>query len=400
MGSVQSVDVRSGGEPVWQSLRGHLAAPRPNGSAALRGAVEGVWTWLEEEGIPVEAHTFMLSPYFMELLGAWLATCGLLLPLAALAAWGWVALAIALLAIAVPLLEVWLLKPTITALIQQPAQNLVVTVPALQPEKEILLCAHLDSKTELLDHVQRRVLLRLGAPAMGLALASGVLAVVPGLLPAGPAATALRWLAFVAALPVAAYGLGMAANLIGGRFSRRPSSGAVDDGAAVAVLLELARRLHQGTASPHHSQVTLLFTVGEEAQMQGALAYVRDRVAWPLPTHVINLEVLGQDGGYVLWNRDGTALTSVPNDASLNSALEQAVMAVTGGPPHREQAISCDAFAFLRHGIPAATLGSHDRELGGTGYHSAQDCPERVHARRITEAVQILESLLSGAAEW
>jgi len=135
--------------------------------------------------------------------------------------------------------------------------------------------------------------------------------------------------------------------------------------------------------------------VGEEAQMQGALAYVRDRKDWPLPTCVVNLEVLGQNGGYWLWEEDGTVMLRMPVDPALNRALELAVEAVTGEQPVREPEISCDAFAFLRRGIAAATLGSFDRDLGGRGFHSALDNPGRVDPGRLAQAVEVLSRFLT-----
>jgi hypothetical protein len=141
--------------------------------------------------------------------------------------------------------------------------------------------------------------------------------------------------------------------------------------------------------------VTLLFTVGEEAQMQGALAYARDREDWPRPTVFLNLEVLGQDGGYVIWKTDGTALRRLPADSKLNDLLAQSVEAVTGIQACAEESLSSDATAFLLKGIPSATLGGKDRLQGGRGYHSVADHPERVHAERIREAVAIIEHLVA-----
>lgn len=250
-----------------------LSQPRPNGSEALERAVEGVQAWLRDAGIPVQPHAFVLRPYFMEMLGLWLALAGLLLPVAALTRWGWAGTVLALLAVAIPLLEVRFLRPTLTALVRRPAWNLVVHLPASQPAQEVVLCAHLDSKTELLDHVSRRIFLRLSGPAVVLALGSGLLIGLETVLPPGTARLVTGWLAFAMALPLAVYGLGMGVNLIGGR-------------------------------------------------------------------------------------------------------------------------INSDAFAFLRHGVPATTLGSYDAILGGRGYHSAQDSPERVDPDRLQETVLVLVRFL------
>lgn len=378
-----------------------LATPRPNGSRALERAVAEVEAWLEKLGVPVQSHPFTLRPYSMELIGLWLLLGGLLLPLASLFRWGWLGLVLALLIVAVPLLEVRFLRPTVTALVRRRARNLVARFSPDRPRQEVILCAHVDSKTELLDHEQRRVLVRLSVPAIVLVLISGVLITLERLLPTGTARHAMYWLALLSALPGLAYGLGMGANLIGGRLSRSPSSGAVDNGAAVAVLLELAGRLQRDSLSLDETAVTLLFTAGEEAQMQGALAYVDsrygpDRAATSVPTYAVNLEVLGQNGGYLLWEQDGTAMERLPNDPALKSALARAVEAVNGEPPLQALQLNSDAFAFLRAGIPAATLGSYDRDLGGRGLHCAMDSTNRVDPARLVEAAELLCHFLEG----
>jgi hypothetical protein len=386
---------------AFSNLMSFLSIPRPNGSRALGQTVEKVRAWLEEEDIHVRSQHFTLYPYFMESLGLWMALTGLLLPMAALGRWGWGGLLLALATLAVPLLEVRFLCPTVTALFRQPGENLVISFPASASSpaaegQEVILCAHLDSKTELLDHYQRALLLRVALPAMGLVAVSGALIVVEGLLPAGTAATVVRWLAFLTALPAAAYGLGMGANLVGGRFSPHPSPGAVDNGTSVAILLALARWLHRRELPLERTAVTLLLTVGEEAQMQGALAYTRDRERWPMPVYVVNLEVMGQNGGYVLWEEDGTAMLRLPTDPALNHALERAIEAATGERPVRVPAVSSDAFAFLHRGIPATTLGSFDLELGGRGFHSALDNLDRADLDRMAEAIEILGHFLQG----
>jgi hypothetical protein len=87
-------------------------------------------------------------------------------------------------------------------------------------------------------------------------------------------------------------------------------------------------------------------------------------------------------------------MVSLTNDATLNSALARAVEAVTAEPPIWSPQLNSDAFAFLRAGIPAATLGSYDRDLGGRGLHSAQDNASRVDPARLVEAAEVLSQLL------
>jgi hypothetical protein len=379
---------------IWAEMD-LLRTPRPNGSRALRRAVGAVEEWLVAEGIPARSHQFTLRPLSMEILGGWFMLGGLLLVLAGATRQGGHALLVALSLIAIPLLETRFLQPTITALVRHRARNLVASFPAPAPRREVILCAHIDSKTELLDHERRARLLRLGPAAMALAVTGALLLAGASLLRSEVAKEMVFYLAlFFGIVPAAGCALGMGANLAAGRLRRRQSSGAVDNGAAVAVLLDTAWRLQRGTIPLEHTSVTLLFTVGEEAQMQGALAYVRDRDNWPLPTSVVNLEILGQDGGYLLWAEDGTAMLSLEADAELNAALVRAVEAKTGERPTTAPQINSDAFAFLRQGIPAATLGSYDQQLGERELHGPLDSPERVCPARLIQATNILARFL------
>lgn len=380
---------------IWAEMD-VLRTPRPNGSAALQRAVDAIERWLGNEGLSVRSQRLVLRPFSMEILGVWFLVGGLFLIVAGVSRQGGTALFVALGLIAVPVLETRFLQPTITALVRQRAHNLIVSFPAPRPQREVLFCAHVDSKTELLDHERRARLLSLGPLAMALAAAGAVLLAGASLLHSEVAKEVVSYLAlFFGIVPAAGYALGMGANLATGRLRRRQSSGAVDNGAAVAVVLDLAQRLQRGTSPLEHTSVTLLFTVGEEAQMQGALAYVRDRDDWLLPACVVNLEILGQDGGYLLWNEDGTAMRRLEADAELNGALARAVEAETGERPTTAPRISSDAFAFLRDGIAAGTLGSFDQELGERELHGPLDSPDRVSPARLVQAVDILARFLA-----
>lgn len=137
----------------------------------------------------------------------------------------------------------------------------------------MILCAHLDSKTELLNHERRRRLLAVGRVAMVLVLAGALLLAGGSLLRSETTANGVIDLAlFLCIAPAAAYALAMGANL--------------------AVLLDLARRLQRGTVPLEHTSVTLLLTVGEEAQWAVAnpLRFVSD-----LHTEPIAYTRLGDD---------------------------------------------------------------------------------------------------------
>jgi Zn-dependent M28 family amino/carboxypeptidase len=187
-----------------------------------------------------------------------------------------------------------------------------------------------------------------------------------------------------------AWGIGL--NLTLGRF-RQPSQGAVDNGAACAILLGLARRLQCGALPLENTRLTLALFTGEELNMQGSLAYVKSR-EWPLPARALNLEVMAQDGDYVLWEQDGFSLKLWPCSGEINRAVSQAVQQVTGAAPRFVGPVNSDGGSFLRRGIPAATLGTYDQEQVDRGFHSAKDNLDRVVMERLPDAVEILSRFI------
>jgi Zn-dependent M28 family amino/carboxypeptidase len=200
---------------------------------------------------------------------------------------------------------------------------------------------------------------------------------------------AVQVVSILLALPVLVVVGAVGVNLLPGRLIEQ-SQGAVDNGAACAIVLALAARLSQAQLS--QTRVTLAFFGGEEVSMQGSLAYVRGR-AWPLPTAAINLELMGQRGPFVIWQREGNVLTSVPTDPALNQQVAAVVAEVTGGAPALVGGINSDGYSFIRNGIPACVLGSYDPQQGGGGLHRPTDSLERVALERLPVAVAILERL-------
>jgi Zn-dependent M28 family amino/carboxypeptidase len=183
-----------------------------------------------------------------------------------------------------------------------------------------------------------------------------------------------------------AWGLGL--NLSLGRL-RSPSQGAVDNGAACAILLGLAERLQQGVIQLRKTQVTIALFTGEEVNMQGSKAYVKSR-QWPLPAIALNLEVMAQNGEYVYWEQDGDSLHLAPTALDVNRVIAQAVTEVAGEGARPAGPVNSDGGSFMRAGIPATTLGTYDRILRDGGFHLPSDNLERVVIERLPQGVEIL----------
>jgi Zn-dependent M28 family amino/carboxypeptidase len=186
---------------------------------------------------------------------------------------------------------------------------------------------------------------------------------------------------------------GFGLNLSTGSLRRQQSQGAVDNGAACAILLGLAERIQRGELPLRQTRVTLALFTGEEINMQGARAYALSR-QWPLPTIALNLEVMAQNGEYVFWEQDGNSFRLFPTSAEVNQRLVKAVQAVTGSPPQPAGPINSDGFRFLQAGVPAGVLGTYDAVLKDRGFHGPADNLGRVAMERLPEGVEILATFI------
>jgi hypothetical protein len=135
-----------------------------------------------------------------------------------------------------------------------------------------------------------------------------------------------------------------------------------------------------------------LFT-GEEVNMQGSWAYVKQR-DWPLPVTVLNLEGWAQNGNYVYWEQDGSIFRLLPTADSVNRTLCVAIEEVTGEIAKPAGPVTSDGGSFVAAGIPATTTGMMDQHLGITGLHRPTDNLDRVVFERLPEGVDILEAFL------
>ncbi len=381
-------------ERAARHLMSVFSRPRPPGSAGERATARAIRDWLEAHGIPYRVHTFSLYPYFFESIGVWIILSRTLLWVAVIERWGWLALGLAVLGLlggTVDILTGW---PLVTWPGRRTGENIVIEFGPPDAIREVVFSAHYDSKTELLDHRQRAIFVEHPRLWAALTLLVGAFALLDAFVSLANAAFAsfvhVGSVALASLLLVGAWGLGL--HLSAGRFVKQ-SSGAVDDGAACAVVLMLAQRLaHEGLPSPD-TRVTIVLFTGEEANMQGSRAYVRAR-AWPLPTRVVNLELLGQDGPYLLWRQDGDAFHRVETPAEVRAWVTSAVSRVVGTAPREEGQINSDAFSFLREGVPAVTLGTADKRWGTRGLHRPTDSPARVRVERLSEHVNILWALI------
>ena len=371
-----------------------LSTPRPAGSQAEKQTLQQLQKWLERRGIPYKLHEFRLFPNFWLGIGLRLIFSRTLLAVLIWLRLGWPALAVAVVGLLGGLVDVTFNIPLVTWFGAKRGQNLLIEFDAPTAREEIICSAHYDTKTELLDHRQRMFFIRSLPFGILLTLVLGLLGSLDYYLLANnsPAASWTYNMGVLLSLPLLFLAWGLGLNLTLGRF-RQPSQGAVDNGAACAILLGLAERVQCGALSLNQTHLTLALFAGEEVNVQGSQAYVRDR-DWPLPAQALNLEVMAQDGEYVLWEQDGYSLKLWPCANEVNQHISQAVQRVTGTTPCLVGPVNSDGGSFLRMGIPASTLGTYDSQQKDRGFHSAKDNLERVVMKRMPEGVEILSRFI------
>ena len=382
----------------FDELMAILSQPRPNGSRGERETRLALLTWLEKRGIPYHTHRFRQYPFFFECIGVWLILSRTLLAVSVWLRGGWITTLIALMGLLGGVLDVLFNLPLVTWPGWRWGENILIELHPPDPQREVVISAHYDSKTELLDHHQRMFFLKNLRLGIFLSLLLAALGPLDAWLLAQGAswATFTFWVGTILTLPLLFLAWGLGLNLSTGRLLA-PSQGAVDNGAACAILLGLAERLCAGEIpgslgswnALQSTQVTLALFTGEEINMQGSHAYVRSR-EWPLPAQVLNLEVMAQDGDYVFWEQDGNSFHLSPTSPEINSAINEALLRATGAPGRLVGPVNSDGASFLSAGIPTGVLGTYDRHFVDTGFHRPTDCLSRVAKERLARGVEIL----------
>ena len=379
----------------YNQLMGYLSVPRPNGSSAERRTRHALLGWLDGCGIPHYTQDFCLYPYFFIAIGLWLIFSRSLLALAIWFRSGWPAFWIALVGLLGGLVDVAFNIPLVSWPGATRGENILIEFGPDAPDQEIVISAHYDSKTELLDHQQRLFFIKNLRLGIALTITLGLLGPLDGWLLIQDAswATLTFWLGVVLSLPLLFLAWGIGLNMSFG-WLRAASQGAVDNGAACAILLGLSARLQQGNIELERTRLTLALFGGEEVNMQGSRAYASGR-NWPLPALALNLEVMAQDGDYVFWEWEGTSMVLAPTNDQINRTISEVIESVRGVSARPAGPVTSDGYSFLRVGVPATTIGTYDRCWVDRGFHGSADNLDRVIMDRLPEAVEILARFIA-----
>ena len=355
----------------WTDLLPQLTeAPRENGTEGLATAAAFITAQLDRVGVRWELQEVLVHPLEPVALG--------LLVFALCCAYWWflrrsrfdAAVLCAILLAAVPIAQLDWQVPLSPGHATREV-NVFGVVSAADPSQRLILAAHYDTKTELTDHIVR----------LPIQLAGGIIVIVSIL--STPLVTLPRLRAFspILGTVVLSYGALFAVVFSGGAFQRTRSPGALDNGAACAVLLKAAAALSEGNFLGR-TEVIVAFFAGEEVGAQGAWAFVKDHLP-SLPaktTYMVNLDPVGASRDLTVVHREGGLLRSFEPDGSVVSLLDAAHHRVTGRPiAHTRGGGLTDAFPFLASDIPAATIiSSVSPFVLPRGLHTREDVASRI----------------------
>lgn len=383
----------------WDRLLDRLAeVPRENGTPEIHEAATFLADALSAAGAAVEKVAFTAQPYGLRLTGVLVLAAGLLYFRLMLARRFGAALLVAVGAPALAFLQLDLVAPVVGWIGEETQHHIVGRLAAEAPEHTLIFTAHYDTKTDLLDHVER-------APVDFLAMA-----VVPFMLlgaAGGIAASrraarslSLERLVRLAAAAGAAYGVAAFAALSAGALVPWRSPGALDDGASCAVLVRLAEALAAGPPLAR-TDVEVVLLSAEEVGVQGSWVYARERFPTPpeRPTLVVNLEGIGASQHLAVLGGERFMLRSFDPGEEVVSLLDEVHRARRGRPlPITPYGGATDARSFLARGVPAATLVSREPgTLFTRDLHSAGDDRERIDLPALDASLSYLLELVRAA---
>jgi len=377
----------------WDSLLDLLAStPRENGTSALAETAIALTALLERLGIPSELIAYVAHPYRLRIAGALALLAGLTYAVALFRRRALLALAVAVLTPALLLLELDAYVPVFGwpgAQVQHHVEG-VITPDVF--DQHIIVAAHYDSKTDLLDHVIRAPIEILGLPIALWMVAAALVS----WRHRRERQRRLRRFERGAAVVAALYGVFSFIALTGGAFASTRSPGTLDNGAATAVMVRLGERLI--AAPPARTKVSLLFLSGEEIGVQGSWAYAQSRFATPptVKTAVVNLEFLGAATDFGVFKGETFTTRRYDPDARLVEVFDSVHRAHQGKPLWVTwYSAATDARSFMAHGVPAMTLlNALPGHALPRGMHSPGDDRSRIVVGGLDAALALLEAAI------
>ena len=365
----------------WSALLDHLATgPREDGTPQLAATAAWLVEELQRRGLEVKTWAYTAHPWRLRIVGVAALLGAVAYSAAMLKQRRWLAVLVAVSVPAYIILELDFGVPLLGALHSAEQQHVIATLPSARPAKQrLIFSAHYDTKTDLLDHVERTPIQLLGLPLTLLMLVAAVVKPRPRLTKVAVAGALLN-------------GVGLFLVQTGGAFVPGRSPGAVDDGAGCAVLLELGSTLRL-----QQTEVQLVFFSGEEIGLEGSMQWVARGLDRSLPVKVLNLDGVGMTPQLALFKGESGVVRSFKPDPELVAVVEQVT------PLYRTfYPATTDARVFLAAGVPALNLASDLPEHALPRHlHSTADQRGLVSEAALDETVRVLAEVAKRLdAQW
>ncbi len=383
------------------SILEKIAVPRPNHSEAVKQTAIYLKDLLTSRSVPFTTQEFSVRCHQTLLLGVAIIILSVLFLLFIKTRRPILALISVLAILGVIVLENETSFHAISSLIQRPGENIVVEFKAPDSQRELIFAAHYDSKTDVLDHEQRAIFLKLMPYMLVMGILISFLTYLSKKFEVFNARL-IRGFSLLGAAALIIFSLSAFVWLGGYIFlgDEEHSPGAVDDGASVAVLLKMADNIHRGNLDIGRSDVTILLTDGEEVGYQGAYHYATTRFGKEAetgnkPVYLFNLELMGQSGSLYHTRKTCAVFVCYPADSDLIARVGEVWNTISPQPAEPMASITDDSFAFGAVGIPFVTIGNTGLPgLGYGGFHSTADGMERVDPENLQRMALFLEKII------
>jgi len=376
-----------------------ILIPRPNGSENLESIADHLASSLTQQGATVTEHLFTATPHGFQIM--WTAAVLIMV------FYSWAVIKQHYkLAVVLPVLlalalfvEFEYLVSTFSLLSTATERNIIGIWSGAVNAPTLIFSAHYDTATHFGDHFSWGLWGQLQGPATGIA----ILLPVIGLLlqrrgKSLPSALTCLLLPLAAAPFIAMFWFQSIGPLL-----RTPSVGAIDNGGAMAVLLQLAEEMKQRPANTG-ANVKIVFLAAEEERTLGSWAYAKalvyDKQIDIKNTFVINLESIGTTENLAYIPEDGFATRRFRSSPKIIDFINRAAQQVYGEalpPKPLPFGTLTDGRSFLAHGVQTITLRSLEEDEFPRHLHSEYDSIDRLSMTGLEKSVELLKVLISDA---
>lgn len=375
-----------------------LAIPRPNHSDTLDAVMASIKQLLSSWDIAFNVQEFTLRPYEHALVGLFCILLSIFSFVFITRKKPILALLCAVLIPVIVILEFEFCIPVVSLIISKTGQNIIIPFDAANPVREIIFMAHVDSKTDFFDHIERARVYKWIPVAVIIGLLLPVimkLSVKIKIFAHEIVNRVIRGLSVLLILYWCLVGIAFGGFI----FLEEESPGAVDNAGSVTTLLKLSQKIHLGNVNTGDNRITIVLTTGEEVGLQGADAYLEKRFNGKdkddVPVYLVNLELVGQNGNMVYWEKTGVFLNWYGVNPELVKQLNRAWKTVSGREMERAGKITDDTQRFAAVDIPFITVGNSGVPgLGLGGFHCSDDNMDRVNADNIRLMIKTLSAFI------